>query len=103
METFYEVPDGVARIYDEVVEGQDGGVKKLENQRDDGGVKNSKNQGDDGGVKNLKNQKDITTKDYVMEDLQDGAWCLGQARSESEKSEFKNVETRKDNVNKVRI
>ena len=91
METFYEVPDGVARIYDEVEEGQDGGVKKLENQRDDGGVKNS------------KNQKDITTKDYVMEDLQDGAWCLGQARSESEKSEFKNVETRKDNVNKVRI
>ena len=91
MEIFYEVPDGVARIYDEVEEGQDGGVKKLENQRDDGGVKNS------------KNQKDITTKDYVMEDLQDGAWCLGQARSESEKNEFKNVETRKDNVNKVRI
>ena len=91
METFYEVPDGVARIYDEVEEGQDGGVKKLENQRDDGGVKNS------------KNQKDITTKDYVMEDLQDGAWCLGQARSESEKNEFKNVETRKDIVNKVRI
>ena len=91
METFYEVPDGVARIYDEVEEGQDGGVKNLENQRNDG------------GVKNLKNQRDITTKDYVMEDLQDGAWCLGQARSESEKSEFKNVETRKDNVNKVRI
>ena len=79
MEIFYEVPDGVARIYDEVEEEQDGGVK------------------------NLKNQRDITTKDYVMEDLQDGAWCLGQARSESEKSEFKNVETRKDNVNKVRI
>ena len=91
METFYEVPDGVARIYDEVEEGEDGGVKNLENQRDDG------------GVKNLKNQRDITTKDYVTEDLQDGAWCLGQARSESEKNEFKNVETRKDIVNKVRI
>ena len=42
MEIFYEVPDGVARIYDEVEEEQDGGVK------------------------NLKNQRDITTKDYVM-------------------------------------
>ena len=79
MEIFYEVPDGVARIYDEVEEEQDGGVK------------------------NLKNQRDITTKDYVMEDLQDEAWCLRQARSESVKNEFKNVETRKDNVNKVRI
>ena len=66
-------------------------------------MKNLENQRNDGGVKNLKNQRDITTKDYVMEDLQDGAWCLGQARSESEKNEFKNVETRKDNVNKVRI
>ena len=78
-ETFYEEPDGVARIYDEVEEEQDGGVK------------------------NLRNQRDSSTKDDVMEDLQDGAWCLRQARSESLKDGFKNGRTRKDAVTKVKI
>ena len=78
-ETFYEEPDGVARIYDEVEEEQDGCVKDLGDQRDS------------------------SEKDDVTEDLQDGAWCLGQARSDSLKDGFKNGGTRKDAVTKVKI
>jgi len=71
----------VARIYDEVDE----------------------EEVQDGCAKDSRSQKDSTTKGDVMEHLQDGAWSLKQAKNESVKDGFKNVETRKDTVNKVNI
>ena len=58
-DTYYEVPDGVGRTYDEVDEGPD--VRE--------------------GQKHLRNQV-ITVKNDEMAKLQEGAWAMEQAGNE---------------------
>ena len=79
-DTYYEVPDGVGRTYEEVVEGPD--------VRD--------------GQKHLRNQV-ITGKNDEMAKLQEGAWAMDQAGNERGKDRRSNVEIRDGATIKVNI
>jgi len=79
-DTYYEVPDGGERMYDEVDEGQDFGE----------------------GRKHLRNQV-ITSKEYEMEKLQDGAWAMKETGDERVKDGMSNVETWDGATKKVNI
>ena len=79
-DTYYEVPDGGERTYDEVDEGVDVGE----------------------GQKHMRNPV-ISLKENGMEKLQGGAWAMKQTGDERVKDGRSNVETWDGATNKVNI